>query len=64
MNLDFMSSISFIVNRPLKEKRFNLMFVILLFIYILTMKQNVQKAQTRLNSHDSNGLGVKPIRQY
>lgn len=64
MNLGFTSSISLMVIHALKEKRFNLVFVILLIIYILTVKQKVQKAQTRLNSHDREGLGVEPIRQY
>lgn len=64
MNIDFMSSISFKVIHALKEKRFILVFVIFLFIYILTVKQKVQKTQTSLNSHDREGLGVKPKRQY
>lgn len=49
-------SISVIVIHALKEKiRFHLVVVILFKTHVLNAKQNNQKAQTQLNSHDSEG---------
>lgn len=43
-----MSSISYIVIRALKEKKFNLVFVILLFIYILNCEAKHPKSTNQI----------------